>query len=198
MDLGGVYFTDGTKIALEKMRKIVKASDRDFYSIFKSLEYKEEGWLYRKGMMTREEFWARAKKKLKINDQQASDLELIWHSSYQPNPGMKKLVRDLRKLYKVIAFSVNIRERMDFLEEKYLFKEEFDKLILSYEAGFSKDEPEFFYILADELGHSANQAVLVEDHDIYFPLARRIGINIIHFKEPEQLKKDLAELGVQL
>ena len=101
IDLGGVYFEKGTDIALRKIRKIVKVSNKRIDEIFKGYP-KGEGILYRKGKLKKREFWKRAIKKLKIDRNLVPKIQEIWHSSYKPVKGMKALLSKLRKNYTVV------------------------------------------------------------------------------------------------
>ena len=129
IDLGGVYFTPGTKIAVKKIRKITNASKQKIDEIFEGYP-KKEGWLYRRGKITKKAFWNAAIKKLKIDRRLVPKIQEIWHSSYKPIKGMRELVQRLRKRYRVIAFSGSIRERVNYLNKRYGLKQDFDDLIL--------------------------------------------------------------------
>jgi hypothetical protein len=66
VDLGGVYFEAGTKIALKKIYKIANVPKKKVDEIFRSYP-KKEGELYHKGKITKQKFWEAATKKLKID-----------------------------------------------------------------------------------------------------------------------------------
>ena len=89
VDLGGVYFEAGTKIALKKIYQIADVSKKKVDEIFKSYP-KKEGELYHKGKITKPEFWSAAVEKLKIGREKIPELQEIWYSSYKPIKGMKK------------------------------------------------------------------------------------------------------------
>src|SRR3989338_10071775 len=93
-DLGGVYFTNGARIAIGKISH--KFSLHPEF-VGKALEFNSElGMLYRKGEITAEEFWDKAKKLLGINADN-NYLNKIWVDSYKPIQGTIKIIKQLKK-----------------------------------------------------------------------------------------------------
>lgn len=193
-DLGGVYFTNGTVIATNKLENLL---DVDKDTIFKVLS-KEEGFLYRLGKITEEEFWDRAVKRLKITPDYVPKIKEIWHSSYKPNEGMKELVREVRRRYKVVAFSGNIPERVAYLNEKYGLDEEFDDYIFSFDIGLGKLDTDAYKTVIKRVGLKPEEFVFIDDHPEFLEIAEKFGIKTILFKDAEQLKKDLIKMGFKI
>lgn len=160
IDLGGVYFEAGTGIASQKIYKLVSVSKEKADEIFEGFP-KKEGWLYRRGQISKEEFWKSVVEKLEIDKEMVPKLQEIWHSSYKPIKGMKELVSELRKKCRVIAFSGNVKERIEYLNEKYKLKEDFDDFVLSFDTGFTKQEIEFYRILLRKINVDLRNAFLL-------------------------------------
>ena len=193
-DLGGVFFTSGTQIALKKTYKFVDVSKKKVNEVFRGSKRKLHG----KGKITREEFWKEAQKKLKINKNQALRLEEIWHSSYKPNKGMEGIVKKLRKNYRVIVFSGNIRERVEYLDKKYGLYDRFDELLLSCEEGTNKREIKFYKILLKRIRCKPKECVCIDDSERVLALEKSLGMKTILFKNAKQLKSDLKKLGIKV
>ena len=83
-DLGGVYFTDGTTIGLQKIKQIVKGKDNIIDELFRESPGKE-GYLFRIGKLSSEEFWKIVSEKLDISGEKISKIREVWHGSYRPN-----------------------------------------------------------------------------------------------------------------
>ncbi|MDQ5938473.1 MAG: hypothetical protein QG603_272 [Patescibacteria group bacterium] len=194
-DLGGVYFTAGTKIAKEKIISLTQAPASIVDEIFEAQPHKEGFW-YRNGQISQEEFWQAAKSKLGITTTQVTEIRELWHSSYTPIAGMKELVQNVRKQYKVVAFSGNIKERIEYLNHKYDLLQDFDDFVLSYEIGYSKLEPEFFKILIQKINCQADEAILIDDNQKFVNLSIELGFHGLVFKNIEQIKNDLIKSGV--
>ncbi len=197
VDLGGVYFEVGTKIALKKIYQIVNVSKKKVDEIFRSYP-KKEGELYHKGKITKQKFWSAAVERLKISREKITELQEIWNSSYKPIKGMKELVSELRKNYKVVAFSGNIKERIEYLNEKYKLNEDFDGFVLSFDFGLDKKEKEFYRILLEKVKCEPEECLFIDDRQDFLNIAKSLGIKTILFKNAEQLKSDLRKFGVNI
>lgn len=86
-------------------------------------------------------------KRLKIDKKIVPKLQELWHSSYEPVKGMKELIANLRKNYTVIVFSGSIKERVEYLNNKYSLYNDFDDFVLSYDVGYSKRDVGFYKFL---------------------------------------------------
>lgn len=197
IDLGGVYFKNGTKIALPKIYKLVNVPKEKVDEIF-CVYPKKEGWLYRRGKITKRKFWNVAIEKLKIGKELVPKLQEIWHSAYKPIKGMKGLVLKLRKNYRVIAFSGNIKERVEYLNEKYGLYNDFDEFVLSFKVGFNKQEREFYKILLKKIECKPKECVYIDDYHKFLDIGKSLGMKTILFKNAKQLKSDLRKLGIKI
>ena len=196
-DLGGVYFTLGTRIALPELYKRIEAPQEKIREVFTG-HNRKEGWLFRKGKITKEEFWELAVKKLKINKKQIEKLREIWHSSYKPNTGMENLVQKLRKNYRVIVFSGNIKERVDYLDKKYGLYDDFDDFVFSFDFGLTKRDVKFYKILLKKIKSKPRECVCIDDSQRVLALEKSFGMKTILFKNAKQVKADLKKLGVKI
>ncbi len=194
-DLGGVYFTAGTPIAIKKIYDLVNVPKKKVDELF-SAHPRKEGFLYRKGKLTKYEFWYAAIKKLKINN--VSKLQEIWHDSYEPIVGMQKLTDDLRKKYRVIVFSDTIRERVECLDKKYHFKKHFDYLLFSFNVGFNKYEKGFYKILLKKINCNPAECIFIDNARLFLKTASAFGVNTILFNNVQDLKSKLKKFGVIL
>ncbi len=195
-DLGGVYFEAGTVKAMNKMYSMIDAPKEKIYELFETFS-KKEGWLIRRGRLTSEEFWKAVMEKLDVDETVAEKLKELWNSSYVPKLGMRELVRQLRKNYRVIAFSGNTKERMEYLNRKYGLLNEFDDFVLSFEEGFTKTEKEFYEILVKRINCKPEESILIDDIQKFLNTAKQFGIRTILFKNPDQLKHDLKKEGIK-
>jgi HAD superfamily hydrolase (TIGR01509 family) len=204
LDLGGVYFKAGTGIALKHMYGMIGTDERTRSRAAEIFEpaAKKEGWLYRAGKLGKGEFWNTVVRDLGVRPDDVPALQEMWHSSYTPNEGMPELVRRLREKCKVVVISGNIRERIEYLDAKYGLRDEFDGLVLSYEEGFTKAEPELYKALIKKLagmGFAPEECVGVDDKEEYLRMERDAGIgHTILFEDAAHLEAELSKLGLAL
>lgn len=199
-DLGGVYFQAGTHDAVKKFYRTINLPKEKIDEIFEGYP-KKEGWLYRRGKLTKAEFWAAAIRKLKIDKKMVPKLQEIWHSSYKPVRGMKEIVAKLRKNYKIIVFSGTIRERIKYFDKKYNLLKTFDDFVFSFNAGFTKSEIGFYKVLFKKLKMmdlKSEECIFIDDHQEFLDKAKKFRIQTILFKNPQKLKYDLRKAGLKI
>lgn len=196
-DLGGVYFTDGTTIALQKIKSLVKNENKVVDELFRQSP-KKEGHLLRAGKLNSEEFWKIVAKKLNIDQNKINEIKEIWYDSYQPNEGMKELLHELRKKFKIIVFSGNIKERIDYLEKKYSFLSEFDDFVFSFDHGMNKDDIDFYKRLLSTISAKPEECLFIDDKIEFLEMGRSLGMKTILFKDAPALKKELENYGISL
>ena len=115
LDLGGVYFADGTTKATKKFEEMFCVSKDELNKIFGGHCYGRD---YRLGKINEGEFWGVVIERLNLDSKMIRTLKEIWHSSHTRNKGMKILVRKLRKHYMVAVLCDNIKERVEYLNKK--------------------------------------------------------------------------------
>lgn len=150
----------------------------------------EDMHLSNKGVITHDELLVRYASLAGIS---ADEVNKIL-SNNPVNEDLFVYIKDgLKPSYK-IGFLSNASD--NWLEE--LFTKEqvelFDTLVLSYDVGFAKPEPEIYEITADKLGVRLDECVFVDDRLPYVDGARAVGMRAVVFKSAEQFKKDLPAL----
>ncbi|MHA1343988.1 MAG: hypothetical protein ACTSQG_08375, partial [Promethearchaeota archaeon] len=151
-DLGGVYFTNGTKYAIEQIKNIYDIKDNEALHKLFSNKKGSKGLQIRLGLISMDEFENEFISLFNIAKKEARHLRYIWFSSYIPNFKMEDIVRKLKKMsLKLITFSGNIRERIKFLENRYHFLKYFDNTLFSYDYQLNKENKEFYKILINHI-----------------------------------------------
>jgi len=197
-DLGGVYFTSGTHLTLIKLNEKYHINDWESLVSFFNSDPDTEGGLLRLGLISMDDFERNFFSKFKINENDQRVIRKIWFSNYIPYYKMTKIIEMLNKKYRLVAFSGNIQERIEFLESRYNFLNFFHEKLFSFEYNLSKENPEFYEILLDYINCKPNEAVLIDDSSDVLKLARNIGINTILFSYTEQLLEEFSNFGINL
>ena len=192
-DLGGVLFTEGKSVAYEKMKEDLGYDiEKIKYILTSSMSVD-----LRKGLIIDEDFWSWANRQLP----EGYDTELIkkyWYDGYLLDDDVYRLAQKLKGKYKLLIFSGNIKSRIEYLENRYHFRNLFDIEVYSYDYHYNKPQKEFLEVMIKQAGVKPEEIVYIDDssHDIRF--AQELGINaIIYEKEKiQKLKKKLSTLGV--
>ena len=193
-DLGGVYFTDGTKGAIDIISKRWNLDPVLVADVFKG----KIGTAYRENQITHEEFWRQAKKTLGI-DAPTDELALIWLNGYVPIEGTVNIIKELKDNgYEIIYLSDNVQERIDYLEERYHFLQYFKSGVFSHIAGVRKPNPKIYQLALAEASYPAKNCVYIDDKPNLLEEADKLGMATIAFTNPDSLRTALVSLGVKL
>jgi HAD superfamily hydrolase (TIGR01509 family) len=193
VDLGGVLFSEGKSVALEKLAT-VHGYDRELVGAILS---SPKSISLRKGLVSDEDFWQWAHQQLPSN----YDSRLIqqeWYDGYILDEEVYGLIASLQKNYSIIAFSGNVRSRVDFLEEKYRFRHLFDIEIYSFDFHLTKPEREFVEVMIEKSGVRPEEIVYIDDNDSYAKPAQDLGVNVVIYQRGEmaRLQQELRGYGL--
>ena len=195
-DLGGVFFTRGTNLAIEKIFDLYDIENHHLLREFFRDGYKTEGQWIRLGIITMDEFEKKLIENFNIREDEIHHVRRIWFGSYVPYYGMEELINELGKKYRLVIFSGNIRERIDFLDNRYHFLEKFDDYVFSFDYKKNKGEIGFYKELLNHLDCEPSEAILIDDEKQKINMARSLGINGIHFYYTEKLIKDFQKFNI--
>lgn len=115
-----------------------------------------------------------------------------------PIPGTVDILRRLKEggRYKLYALTNWQAGLFDIALVRYNFLHWFDGRVVSGEEKMRKPFPQFYQRLLDRYQVSADEALFIDDNLRNVKAAEEMGIKSIHFHSPEQLKKELAALGI--
>jgi len=192
-DLGGVLFSEGKAVALEKLAAAHGYERKLVGAILSS----PESIQLRKGLIPDEDFWQWAQQRLPSG----YDSRLIqqeWYNGYVLDKDIYELIASLQKNYSLIAFSGNIKSRIAFLEEKYHFRHLFDIEVYSFDFHMTKPEREFVQVMIERSGVRPEEIVYIDDNESYAKPARDLGVSVVTYQrgEIERLRQELRRQGV--
>jgi len=193
-DLGGVYFTDGTKRAIDIISQRWNLDQSKVADVFKG----KIGTAYRESQISHDEFWRQAKETLGI-DAPMEELAEIWLNGYVPIEGTVEIIKELKeKGYEILYLSDNVQERIDYIEEKYHFLQYFKSGVFSHIAGVRKPNPKIYQLALEESSNPAEDCVYIDDKPNLLEEADKLGMATIAFVNAVETRKKLIELGVKL
>ena len=94
------------------------------------------------------------------------------------------------KRYRLYLLSDQKEFKGEYLKNNYDLTF-FDGIYFSYELGVKKPSKEFFEIFIEKSKEIPKECVFIDDNTTNIETAKRLGINVILFKNLEQLKKEL-------
>jgi 2-haloacid dehalogenase len=99
---------------------------------------------------------------------------------------------------RIVGLSNWSAETFPLMRDTYEFFKWFEFILLSGEVGVNKPEKRIFELLLERLGCPAAECVLIDDSSKNIAAARALNFKTIQFTSPEQLRKELMDIGVQL
>jgi glucose-1-phosphatase len=194
-DLDGVYFPNG-KANFVKALQERGVSEAEAKRVF--LKSDEMNGQYKLGKMSDDEYWAWAAKEwgLQMLTKELIDLLI---SGYSVSPEVEKVVQFARKHdYKTLICSNNFPARVNGLQERFSFLENFDASVFSYEVGATKPSETIFAELVKRSGVAAEEIAFADDDADNLSGAKAIGITTFLYEDFDKFMHDLKELGVEL
>ena len=191
-DIGGVYFSDGTRIAIKEIATKYEI-DRDAVAGFIN---GEPGRAYRIGEISAEQFWRRAIRQWNIQST-VKTLALIWNLSYQLDAGTARLVDRLKSAgHELLYLSDNTAEKVAYLDAKYAFVKKFDDGIFSHLVNCRKPDPMIYELLLARASHPAKDCIFIDDRPANLETAKKLGMQTIAFTNSAHLESCLKKLAL--
>ena len=114
-----------------------------------------------------------------------------------PIDGTVEILRTVRSsnhnLYALTNWS---SESFPIALKKFDFLNWFDGIVVSGVEKMRKPDPRFFRVLFDRYTVEPGRSVFIDDNEKNIHAGRELGLNVIRFVSPEQLRADLTKLGI--
>lgn len=194
-DLDGVYFINGKENFIKRLVDLGVSEEEARRVFFKSDQMNKE---YKGGLIGDEEYWswAIAEWKLSLSVEEIKDLLI---EGYEVDSRVVEIVRKLReKGYKTCICSNNFPARINGLQDKFGFLENFDVVVLSYEIGVTKPDQKIFEELIKQSGVKPEEIVITDDKETNVIAAKEAGINAFFYEDFEQFLGELKKLEVEI
>jgi putative hydrolase of the HAD superfamily len=111
---------------------------------------------------------------------------------------MAALLQKLKNKYRVFLLSNTNESHWQFLDNKYAVSRHFEELVLSYEVGHSKPQPQIYQEVLKRAGVTAEKALFIDDLETNILAGAELGMNVIHFKNQPQLEDELRHFNIDI
>jgi 2-haloacid dehalogenase len=105
-------------------------------------------------------------------------------------PGMKEVLRELKKDFFLVALTNTVEMHWTFLLKTYDILELMDGCIVSYLEGVAKPDPAIYQMVADRYCHGRPPHFHTDDLPEYVEAARQMGWRSEVFRNPLQFKTE--------
>lgn len=194
-DMGGVVIFYDNQIAAKNMSKLIKIPSE---KIFKIIDDSHEKFTidYELGALSKH-YWEIIAKKLGVEKIPEKKFNRLWKGIFWPNKPMIKLIKKLRKNYKIAILSNTGKLHEKYLSKKYKFQNLFHIEIYSFEEKARKPGKKIYQIALKKLKVRPSEAVFIDDRLENTKGAEKIGIKGIQFKNNKQFLQELKKLGIK-
>lgn len=195
MDFHGVYFNNGgSRLAAEKISGKYGIGYDLIHNQLRVSPFRKK---YSRGKISGREFWSKISRETGLTNAECAEAEKIWHSSWKVQKGMKNLVSRLRRKYRIIVLSGNLKERIEFLNKKFNLNDLFHEQHYSFHYGVSKPDARLFIRAARRMKISPKECIVIDDMENFLHDVRNTGARTILFKDAKQLERELRRMGVR-
>ena len=142
------------------------------------------------GNITIYKFNTKLREQLQLNITR-DEFELIWNRIFKLNKGIAPLIKRLKKDYRLLCLSNTNMLHFEYCMKKFPLLQYFDDFILSYKIGKRKPHRKIFKAALIKAHCPAHECIYIDDIAEYAQTAEAMGMQAIHFKSVQQLKKQL-------
>jgi len=118
------------------------------------------------------------------------------HAQSQPQPDSLALARELSGKYLMATINNESLELNLFRIEKFGLREIFAAFFSSCFVRLRKPDPAIYKLALDVTQKTYEECCFIDDRPLNLEGARQVGMRVIQFEDVNQLRRDLAELGV--
>lgn len=192
-DLEGVYFVNGKSNFIKRIVEL-GVSEEEAKRVF--LDSDEMKKLYKTGKWSDEEYWQWATKEWGIN-KTVEEITEMYVAGSQVDDRVEAVVKKVRELgFKTLICTDNFPARINGLQKRFGFLDNFDVAVLSYEVGATKSSQEIYLELIKRAGVLPEEIVFADDDEKKLVCAKELGINTFVYEDFEQFLEELKRLGV--
>lgn len=190
-DLDGVYFKNGTSNFIKNISSIYKVDSEEVRRVYLKSEEMSQ---YKKGLMTGDDFWSFAIRTWGINATPAQLIDILIQGYERNEPAQRIIEAVKEKEIKTIICSNNFKERIEGLDRRFTFLNDFDIAVLSYKYGVLK--PDLLEKVPIEAGIGAEEILVIDDGEMVIEGAQKRGFKTILCENPWMLEKYLNDAGI--
>ena len=116
----------------------------------------------------------------------------------KPKPQSLELARALSPKYFMGTINNESRELNEYRIRTFGLAESFDVFISSCYVGLRKPDERIYKLALDLTQHTPQECCFVDDRPVNIDAAQKVGLSTVLMKDPQQLRRDLQALGVEI
>ncbi|HWS49217.1 MAG TPA: HAD family phosphatase [Candidatus Methanoperedens sp.] len=184
-DLDGVYFSSESFSNFKKSLKIDNFNDNHMTQ-------------FKKGELSEDQFWNLTSQEFNLKLSKEEIFKAL-ADAYTTNQDVVDTVRKVRKLgIKTCICTNNFPTRINALNRKFMFLNDFDVQVFSYQVGAIKPEAKIFQTLIEKSACQPSEIIFADDKQSNVDAALSLNINAFLYKGFPDFLSKTKQLGVML
>ena len=191
-DVGGVLIRTQSRAGRERWASRLGLDPWEFENFVFS---GESGRLAQLGQRSSAEHWQWLGTHFRLSEGDLVEMRRDFFAGDVLNEPLVAHIERLRQAgYRTGLLSNFMDEARQLWREVYPFINLFDGIVISCEIGLMKPEPQVHLLAAESVGVKPEEALFIDDFIENVEGAWQVGMQALHFQEPEALQQQLAEL----
>jgi FMN phosphatase YigB (HAD superfamily) len=147
------------------------------------------------GLIDSRDFYAQFSKQLGLSIDYSSFCG-IWTSIFTDALLPESLLESLAARYRLVLLSNTNAIHFEMIRATFPHLRHFHQLVLSYEIGAMKPQPEIYQAAIEAARCRAEECFYTDDIQEYVEGARKMGIDAVQFESREQIERELQARGI--
>lgn len=192
-DLGKVILDFDFRPAFKRLSRASGIAEEDIHDFFtcSGLEVLFDG-----GKISSARFHGLVKEALR-HDLNYADFRKIWNGIFTPNAGIVRLIRRLKKNYRLVLVSNTNAMHYEFIRRRYKVLDHFDQHVLSFKEKKRKPDERIYRTAARACRAKPSEIFYIDDREDLTLAASELGFHVFTYKKnTAELIRRMKKLGV--
>jgi epoxide hydrolase-like predicted phosphatase len=149
------------------------------------------------GEATEDEIWLSLQDQLNLTDRELHEIKTDFFAGDEIDEDLVTFIRSIRSECKSGMITNAWPDIRHWIQEEWKIADAFDHIVISAEVGMMKPDPGIYLLALEALNVPPGRAIFIDDFLENVQGAQAVGMQAIHFRNPEEVIEDLHErLGI--
>ncbi len=191
-DVGGVFIRTQSRTGREKWAEKFSLDSWEFENFIFSGESGRQAQL---GQKTYDVHWAWLGKHFGLDEAGLAEMRRDFFAGDVMNKPLFEHAKRIRQAgYRTGILSNFADDARSLWTDEFPFIHCFDGIIISSEVGLMKPDPKIYQLAVESVNVLPEEALFIDDFIENIKAAQRVGMQTIHFTDPEVVQQQLAEI----
>ncbi|MBI1881714.1 MAG: HAD family phosphatase [Chloroflexi bacterium] len=191
-DVGGVLIRTHNRTGREKWAVNLSMEPLEFEQFVFSGESGRQAQL---GQKTSAAHWRWLGDYFGLTEATLAEMKHDFFAGDALNESLVEHIQRLRQAgYRTGLLSNFMDEARRIWTEVYPFIQYFDGVVVSAEVGLLKPDPQIYYLAAESVGVDVPEALFIDDFSENIAAAKAVGLQTLHYVDPETAGRELAAI----